>query len=217
VLAAVRQLLERLDQHSIPGGRRDLTQSLATAGLVEALYSPPSFWPQLVQGLQLAAFADDGTMLLKWADAYYQRDSAGHFSQFNSSFPAIRCLDSTDHGLAGALRDWHRTEQKAPTIAPFMGPDVGCPTWPVKSTGDTERKIDYAGEVPVVIVGTTGDPATPYAYARHMHAALTSSRLITLHSSGHLGYDQSPCVQQKVLRYLVQDQVPAHDSTCTDG
>jgi pimeloyl-ACP methyl ester carboxylesterase len=217
VLTSIRQFLQRLDQHSIPGGRRDLTQSLGLDGLVYALYSPAKQWPQLYAGLAAAAYEDNGSALLQWADAYNQRDNAGRFGQFNASFPAIRCLDITDKGLAGALKDWHREEKQAPTLAPFMGPDFGCPTWPVKSTRDTERKISYTGKPPVLILGTTGDPATPYEYAKHMHASLKSSRLITLHGNGHLAYDQSSCVQQKVLGYLVQAQVPATDSTCTDG
>ncbi len=217
VLDAITGLLQRLDQHTIPGGRRDLTQALATSGLVYALYSPASAWPVLLQGLEQAVYDNNGTSLLSWADAYNQRDHAGHFGQFNSSFPAIRCLDITGHGVAGALKDWHRVEKRAPTLGPFIGPDLGCATWPVRSTGDTEKPIHYSGPRTVLILGTTGDPATPYEYAQHMHQALKSSRLITLHGNGHLAYDQSPCVQQKVLGYLVQDRTPKRDSTCTDG
>lgn len=217
VLATITRLLQRLDQHTIPGGRRDLTQALATSGLVYALYSPASSWPVLLQGLEQAAYDDNGASLLSWADAYNQRTHSGHFGQFNASFPAIRCLDITDHGVAGALKDWRRVEQKAPTLGPFIGPDLGCPTWPVASTGDTEKPIHFSGPRTILILGTTGDPATPYEYARHMHKALSSSRLITLRGNGHLAYDQSACVQRKVLRYLEKDRLPRRDSTCTDG
>ncbi|HEY9289913.1 MAG TPA: alpha/beta hydrolase [Microlunatus sp.] len=217
VLGSVTGLLQRLDQHPIPGGRRDLTQALATSGLIYALYFPASSWPVLLSGLQEAIFDDDGANLLKWADEYNQRNAAGHFGQFNAAFPAIRCVDITDEGVRGAMHEWRQVEQRAPTIGPFMGPDLGCPTWPVKSTDDLSAKINYSAQPPVLILGTTGDPATPYEYAEHMHQSLKSSRLITLKANGHLAYDQSSCVQKKVLGYLVDDQVPSSDSTCKDG
>ena len=216
VLESVTGLLKELDRHTIPGGRRDLTQALATSGLIYALYFPASSWPVLLTGLQEAIYDQDGANLLKWADEYNQRNSAGEFGQFNAAFPAIRCLDITDGGVKGALNQWRRVEKKAPTIGPFMGPDLGCPTWPVKSTDDLSEKIDYSAQPPVLILGTTGDPATPYEYAEHMRHALTSSRLITLKANGHLAFDQSSCVQKKVLGYLDDDRVPS-DSSCTDG
>ncbi|QDP95147.1 alpha/beta hydrolase [Microlunatus elymi] len=217
VLDSITGLLQRLDQHPIPGGRRDLTQALATSGLIYALYFPASSWPVLLTGLEQAIFNNDGTALLTWADQYNQRNAAGNFGQFNAAFPAIRCLDITDDGVKGALREWHQVEKKAPTIGPFMGPDLGCPTWPVKSTDDLAAKIKYSGRPPVLILGTTGDPATPYEYAEHMHHELTSSRLITLKGNGHLAFDQSSCVQRTVLAYLVDGTIPADDSICTDS
>ena len=216
VLATVRQLLQSLDTDTIPAGRRDLTQALATTGLIYALYSPASSWPQLLAGLEQAR-SGDGSSLLQWADEYNQRNSNGDFAQFNSSFPAIKCLDSTDDGVKGALKTWHKVEKVAPTIGPFMGPDLGCPTWPVKSDGDLNNKISYRGSNDVLVIGTTGDPATPYEYAEHMHKALKHSRLITLKGNGHLGFDQSGCVQHKVINYFVDGTLPKKKSTCTDG
>jgi pimeloyl-ACP methyl ester carboxylesterase len=202
VEATIRDFLQRLDHDTIPGGRRDLTQALATSGLTFAMYSPQSSWPTVLNGLEKAIYADNGTSLLAWADAYYQRDRAGQFGQFNAAFPAIRCLDERDHGVAGELSRWRREAKRAATFGPFIGPDFTCATWPVRSTGDTDRKIVYTGRPAILILGTTGDPATPYEYAEHMHEALRSSRLITFEGNGHLAFDQSSCVQRKVLDYF---------------
>lgn len=209
----ITTFLQGLDRKTIPGGRRDLTQALATSGLIFALYSPASSWPVMLDGLEKAIYFDNGTELMTWADAYYQRADNGQFSQFNAAFPAIRCLDERDHGVAGELQSWRKDEKRAPVLGPFIGPDLTCATWPVPATGDTSHKISYSGRPPVVILGTTGDPATPYEDARQMHKALVSSRLITLVGDGHLAFDQSACVQAKVLGYFVGGQVP-NDSTC---
>lgn len=208
----ISDFLRRLDHDTIPGGRRDLTQALATSGLTFALYSAQSSWPTVLRGLEKAIYTDNGTSLLAWADAYYQRNRDGQFGQFNAAFPAIRCLDERDRGVAGELAEWHREAGRATAFGPFVGPDLTCATWPVRTTGDTGRKISYVGKPAVLILGTTGDPATPYEYAEHMHQALKSSRLITLEGNGHLAFDQSSCVQAKVLDYFAGNT--PEDSRC---
>lgn len=213
VLGTISGFLQGLDQHPLPVGQRSLTQPLGTSGLTYALYSPASGWPQLLAGLELAIDAHDGSELLKWSDVYYERDSSGHYGQFNAAFPAILCLDEPDEGPAAELKAWQRDERRAPTLAPFIGPDLTCATWPVRSTDDTQKKISYTGRTPIVILGTTGDPATPYEDAQHLHKALASSRLITLDGDGHLAFDQSACVQAKVLAYFDSDVTP-RDSRC---
>ncbi len=217
VLDSVDKLLTKLGSHPIPAGRRDLTQSLGMTGLAFALYSPASQWKILAKGLEKALYEHDGTMLLTWADNYNERDRDGNFGQFNAAFPAIRCLDKKGNGVAGALRQWKRDEKTAPTLGKFYGPDLSCPTWPVAGTGDTQQPISYNGKPPIVLLGTTGDPATPYEYAEHMHKALKSSRLITLKANGHLAFDQSKCVQHQVRAFMMHDKPPKSDNTCTDG
>ena len=64
------------------------------------------------------------------------------------------------------------------------------------------------------MVGTTGDPATPYEYAERMAAQLDSGHLLTLKGEGHLGYGQSPCVQRYVQAYLLDGHVPADGTRC---
>lgn len=217
VLKSVRKLLNGLASDTIPAGRRDLTQTLATTGLAFALYSPADQWDTLKTGLERALFDHDGTMLLTWADNYNDRDKAGNFGQFNSAFPAIRCRDKKDKGVRGARHKWKKEKKAAPTLGKFFGLDLSCATWPVSATGDIQKPISYNGKPPVLLLGTTGDPATPYEYAEHMHKALKSSRLITLKANGHLAFDQSTCVQRQVRDYFRHGRPPKSDNTCTDG
>lgn len=214
VLDTIREFLTRLDSEPIRGGRRELTQALASSGLIYALYSPAGEWPTLRVGLERAILGDDGRHLMEWADRLNQRDGSGDFGQFNAAFPAIRCLGTDDAGVKGELAEWRQLQRKAPTMGHFAGPDLACATWPVASTREYDRKINYSGRPEVLLIGTTGDPATPYEYAESMHESLKSSRLITLNGNGHLGFDQSRCVQQIVHRYAVQRQAPGRDLTC---
>lgn len=215
VLDTIDGLLNDLDSDPLPAGRRDLTQALGVTGLIYALYSPEDQWPTLLAGLELAVFSDNGRVLLAWADRYYQRSETGEFTQFNAAFQAIRCADVTDSGIDGAIAEWRRVSKRAKPLGAHSGPDFSCPTWPVPSSGDQRRPIDYTGKPPVVIIGTRGDPATPYEYAEHMHSELESSRLITLRSQGgHLGFDQSACVRGHAIDYLMHEATPKRDVTC---
>jgi pimeloyl-ACP methyl ester carboxylesterase len=104
--------------------------------------------------------------------------------------------------------------KKAPTIGPFWGPDLTCPLWPVAPAPPTP-KIIARGAAPIIVVGTTGDPATPYEYAVGMARQLDSAVLVTFHGSGHLAYGQSECVRRIVRDYLVNGVVPQDETSCS--
>jgi len=74
--------------------------------------------------------------------------------------------------------------------------------------------VDADGAPPIVVIGTTGDPATPYEYAKSMARELGSGVLVTLDGEGHLAYGQSGCVRQLVVGYLVRDEVPRDGARC---
>jgi pimeloyl-ACP methyl ester carboxylesterase len=94
-----------------------------------------------------------------------------------------------------------------------MGPDYVCATWPV-APGPATPKLTGPGAAPIVVIGTTGDPATPYDNAVGMARQLESGVLITFTGQGHLAYDQSPCVRGLVRSYLVDGQTPTDGATC---
>ena len=92
-------------------------------------------------------------------------------------------------------------------------PDLVCARWPVKPAPKPPT-VDAHGAPPIVVIGTTGDPATPYEYAQSMARALGSGVLVTLDGEGHLAYGQSACVRKLVVAYLVQDEVPSNGTRC---
>jgi pimeloyl-ACP methyl ester carboxylesterase len=213
VEAAVVDLWTRLDGTPMQVGQRELSQQLAVTAVIFVLYENDKAWTYLLKSLEAAIQDGDGRTLLDLADQYNQRQPNGQYGQFNYSFPAIRCLDTDDGGIRDADRDAARTVKDAPTIGPFLGPNYLCPMWPVPAA-PRPAKVTGPGAAPIVVVGTTGDPATPYENAVGMARQLESAVLITFTGEGHLAYGQSPCVQRLVRAYLVDGVVPADGSRC---
>ena len=104
---------------------------------------------------------------------------------------------------------------QAPTIAPYWdGVDV-CEVWPYAPTGVRER-ITADGAAPIVVVGTTNDPATPYAWSVSLAEQLSSGVLVTREGEGHTGYNKgNTCVDTAVESYLVDGTVPQDGLTCS--
>jgi TAP-like protein len=90
-----------------------------------------------------------------------------------------------------------------------------CPQWPVPAQVRA-HPVTAAGAPPILVVGTTRDPATPYEWAQAAAAHLVSGRLLTRIGSGHVAYTRSACVTTAVDRYLIHGDLPAVGATCTD-
>ena len=86
------------------------------------------------------------------------------------------------------------------------GPDLACPLWPVKP--GPKQPADANGAPPILVIGTTGDPATPYEYAVGMAAELSSGVLVTFDGEGHLAYGRRS-VKSLVDGYLVRNKCRA--------
>ncbi|HEX8508257.1 MAG TPA: alpha/beta hydrolase, partial [Propionibacteriaceae bacterium] len=212
VLASISDFWRRLDSNPIQVRQRQLTQQLGLAGVQVLLYSNQRGYPLLQRALESAIKDSSGNALLALADQLSDRSPQGRYGQINYAFPAIRCLDEADRGVQGELELAAASISKAPTIGPISGPDLVCTRWPVAAV--PPLKLVGAGAAPIVVIGTTGDPATPYEYAVSMAKQLRSGVLISYRGVGHTGFDQSACVQKHVLSYLNQGVVPKDGTTC---
>ncbi|MGI8459808.1 MAG: alpha/beta hydrolase [Propionibacteriaceae bacterium] len=212
VITTTTDLLTRLDARPIAVGDRQLTQSLAMDGIVHTLYGDAGSYPLLSQVLA-AAVDGNGRPLLTVADFANQRNDDGSYGQINAAFPAIRCLDQGDRGVAAAVAEGRRLAAEAAGLGRFLGPDLTCPEWPVAAK-PYGRRITAPNAPPILVVGTTGDPATPYVSAERLAAQLRSGRLLTFRGVGHTAYQQSTCVQEKVAAFLVDGTLPAVGTTC---
>ncbi|MEU3574738.1 alpha/beta hydrolase, partial [Kitasatospora sp. NPDC036755] len=198
---------------------RTLTSSLAWTGVVSRLYGGEKAWTGLRNALGWAMVRGKGDDLLAFADGMNGRDKDGSYGPSVDAYTAIHCADGATEAPAGeqlqaALAD---LAAKAPVIskhdpmAALFDPD--CRTWPARST-EKPHVIKSAAATPIVVVGTTGDPATPYAWAEKLTAELGNAVLISRDGEGHTGYGASKCVRASVDAFLVDGTVPAAGIHC---
>lgn len=207
---------DELDAKPLPVGDRELTQSLAVLGVLTPLYQDDRVWPQLRQGLS-EAFNGNGSALLRFADSYNQRDSSGTYGQMLFGFDAVRCLDEGDPGVSGAEKEAAETAKKAPVFGAYSGPDLVCPLWPVAAR-EPIGTITAPDAPPILVVGTTGDSATPYEYAQWMADQLESGVLLTLEGEGHGAFGgKNDCINTTVARYLATGEPPEKGKICKSG
>jgi pimeloyl-ACP methyl ester carboxylesterase len=211
----IQRFLAGVERHPLSSGTGAVTAGTVEYGIVYPLYSR-ALWPLLDRALQ-QGFRGNGSLLLLLADGYLHRDSDGRFrdNSFEAYF-AVSCLDNDD-GLASARlpRYLPRFERASPTFGrAFAYSTTVCRHWPVHS-GVTAGPVHVTQAPPVLVVGTTRDPATPLVWARSLSRQIRHSVLVTRDGDGHTGYGQgSTCVDDTVERYLVEGTVPTEDVTC---
>jgi pimeloyl-ACP methyl ester carboxylesterase len=214
-LATIHDFLQRLDATPIPGdGRRQLTEGLAVLGIWLPLYNR-DFWPILDVALS-AALKGNGAGLLSLADSYTGRTQDGYANNSVEANYAVNCLDNDQFVSLQQLRHVEpQFEQASPTFGRvFAFGLTACGSWPVQS-GKEPHKLHAAGAAPILVIGTSRDPATPLAWARSLARQLDSGVLITRNGDGHTGYRAgNSCVDNTVDRYLVSGVVPKATVHC---
>ena len=72
---------------------------------------------------------------------------------------------------------------------------------------------------PILVVGTTGDPATPYVGAGALVSRIEGSGLLTFESTEHTAYGtgRSGCIDDAVDAYLVDLAMPPPGTRCAPG
>lgn len=207
-------LMTSLDASPIVGDpdRPPVNRDVAKMGVAIALYSE-DFWPTLAKSLAEAQ-AGDGSGLLALFDAYYQRQPDGTWGNELEAFQVISCMDRPERPSVDEA-DAEVAELTA--IAPRFVPagstgDYSCTFLP--ASNDPRVPITGAGAGPIVVIGTTGDPATPLESTRSMRDALEDGRLVVVTANEHTGYGVNQCVIDVVNTYLIDLQPPEDDTAC---
>ena len=214
----LREFLDGLDQDPLPGaGDRQVTQAIATIGVVMPLYVK-SYWPRLRAALK-AGLDGSGERLLSMVDEYNSRGPNGYKDNSGEVIYAVNCLDRPDlTSVADAERELPTFQAAAPLFGPFiLWGSLACANWPVKPTG-TPHAIRATGAKPILVVGTTRDPATPYRWAQALASQLDSGVLLTRDGDGHTAYKEgNSCVDEAVEKYLLEGKPPEASLRCPPG
>ncbi len=217
-VAAFQRLMDQVRAHPLPvqGSSRTAGPAALLYGTAYTLYST-SGWPDLYQMLADAS-AGDGTLAVELSDTYDGLQSNGTYSNEFEAFAAVTCLDAPAPSPAQVQAAVASFEAAAPVFGlAVLYSQLSCDVWPIPATG-RPAPIRAAGSPPIVVVGSTGDPATPYSDAQALARELEHGVLLTRVGDGHTGYPYSKCIRSYVNAYLIDLAVPPAGISCpSDG
>jgi pimeloyl-ACP methyl ester carboxylesterase len=194
---------------------RMVSASTFVSGLIIPLYNDEN-WPVLTRALALA-LAGDGTAMLQLADVGAYRQPDGSYSSNSAfAFNAINCLDYPMVSDTAAMRaDEQKLRQESPTLGYYFAyGGSNCKDWPYKNVR-TPAPVEYKGSAEIVVIGTTGDPATPVEWASSLRKQLGTASLLTWNGDGHTAYGRAnSCIGNAVDDYLTDGKVPADNTVC---
>ncbi len=209
-------LFQQIDRSPLPtSSGRQLTEGLAFLGVIVPLYSQSS-WSYETSALRVA-LAGSGNTLLLLSNYYADRKANGTYKDNAMEVQsAVNCLDHPEHESLQQIKAGRR---QFITASPTFGPAAmwwpyACSNWPVTSS---QPKPDYSakGAPPIVVVGTTRDPATPYQQAVNLAHELSSGVLLSRNGDGHTAYSSgNQCIDSAVDTYLVTGKPPANGTMC---
>lgn len=199
---------------------RLLDSATVGTGIALALYNQGN-WFYLTQ-----AFADlkngDADLMFTLADSYNGRDGGGGYADRSLDvYFAVTCAEGTigtdDVDLIQGLGIM---DEKGPYVGGILALDdyalleEACSQWPYPRP-DFPETFDAKGAPPILVIGTTNDPATPYAQSVALADDLDSGVLITYKGEGHTVYGNGvTCIDDVVDAYFVNDVVPSTDPKC---
>ncbi|WP_326829588.1 alpha/beta hydrolase [Streptosporangium sp. NBC_01810] len=211
----VVKLMDDLKDEPLEVRDRTLTQGLAGTGIAAALYSEMT-WPLLDQALG-QAIKDDGRILLALADSYNGRLPDGSYTTLMSSFPAISCVDTAERPTPEQLAALEAETMRVSPLFGGTGMGLICSMWPVPGS-DEARRVNATGSAPIMVIGGTGDPATPYEWAPKLTSELRTGVLVTYKGEGHGAYlSGDACIGKVTDAYLIDGKVPAKGITCPNS
>jgi pimeloyl-ACP methyl ester carboxylesterase len=203
-------LMDRIRQQPLKAsGGRIVGVDTFVSGTMSRL-TARSKWPSLGDALA-AAERGDGSPLATLA-SNYQNAGASNAADARQ---AILCLD---HPAPRELSAYPPLAEASKAQAPVFGPvftwaALSCGMWSVPSTLEP-KPTRAAGAPPIMVVGTTGDPATPQAWAEALAGQLEHGVLVLRRGAEHVAYYYSACVRRLADAYLVDGHAPASGTVC---
>jgi pimeloyl-ACP methyl ester carboxylesterase len=214
-IADLQRQTDRKPLSSTKGGSREINESWVTYGIAAALYNRAT-WPMLRLALTRALTQGNGDLMLTLADTLVERRPDGSYSNQMEANMAVNCVDKPNPSSTAAYeREVAKAEAAAPHFGSFvMWGGVACVYWPAQ-TKEPPRPVTAAGAEPILVVGTTRDPATPYRWAQALATQLQSGVLLTYQGDGHTAYlGGPPCITKAVDQYLITTTPPQDGTVC---
>ncbi|MGP2442165.1 alpha/beta hydrolase [Streptomyces sp. JW3] len=214
----IAALLKELDRTPIPGiSPRELTQTAATSGIAQSLYSQ-DLWEYLTEGLE-QAYDGDGRILMALSDALNGRGENGEYSNITAANISINCADDKPrYDAADVQKKLPQFRAASPLFGDYLAWSmISCTDWAVAGAAD-HPDVSAPGAPPILVVGNTGDPATPYEGAGKMVDALGEGVGVelTYRGQGHGAYDsKNTCVREAVDGYLLNGRTPKAGTVCS--
>ena len=209
----IRDLITSANSTPLATGdpNRTVTGSDIVTALSEYLYTTEQNWEPLNKALDQAINHRDGSAFA----ASEEQDSPSK-DDGGGAFQAVTCLD---YPVEGDTTTWAAQYEQAKREAPIfadsaVGMDLVCSVWGHNGTRKPAQ-IRARGAAPILVVGTTGDPATPYAWSKSLAEQLDSGQLLTWEGNGHTAYGgDASCVNDAVDAYLISGTMPKKGLTC---
>ena len=209
----IRDLITSANSTPLATGdpKRTVTGADIVTALSEYLYTTEQNWPPLTKALDQAINHHDGSAFA----ASEEQDSSSK-DDGGGAFQAVTCLD---YPVEGDTTTWAAQYEQAKREAPIfadsaVGMDLVCSVWGHNGTRKPAQ-IHARGAAPILVVGTTGDPATPYAWSKSLAEQLDSGQLLTWEGNGHTAYGgDASCVNDAVDAYLISGTMPKKGLTC---
>lgn len=217
-ISQLTDFLDGLEQNPIPTSddNRPLTKNLAITAIIGMLYSEQSY-SMLLQALTPAIENEDGSQLLYLADYVSDRNSDGTYA--SNGTEALIAVNNLDYGPVGTIEDWAKEAGLLQAELPVLGSisgyaSAGLDAWPTSHAA--REAITADGAAPILVIGTTHDPATPYVMAENLAKELSSGVLVTNEGWDHTAYskDANSCLVGAVEDYFVSGTVPEAGLTC---
>lgn len=215
-MAEMRAIFDRLDASPLRAedGRMLGSDAMFTA-VILPLYSADTW--EYLSTLITDVKRGSAEVAFTLADLYNGREPDGTYSDNSTeAFISINCLDYQSTSTRETLP---AEAAELAALAPVFGPQMSwggtsCDSWPFESTR-IRGPIVAEGSAPILVVGTTNDPATPYAWAVALADQLENGHLVTYEGEGHTAYNKSnSCVDKTVDDFFIDGTVPASDPLC---
>lgn len=195
------------------GGTVTVTYGVLLTAIGASLYSNQQ-WPDLAKAIANAQHGD-GELLAAIAYSYAGLQQNGTYTNMTAANTATNCEDNR---APSTIAQYESLAQQMAKAAPVFGASeawgtIACTYWPVKPVSRPAPVVNH-GKSEILVIGSTGDPATPYAGAQRVAKELRNAELLTRTGTGHTAYLFSSCIRNWADAYFVDTSLPPVGTVC---